>query len=198
MKRATLSTFACAMPFRRILTLGLGLGIVLALGSCGSDGPNCAANPTAAGCTPPTTTLPTPRPPFVLDSGSGTLEFLTALFRPLATTETGSLEVTVDWTFAANDVDVFIARGNCSFDQFVNEQCTIGAAATSTTTKPERARLANQPAGTYTVVVANFGPGDESIAYQVVFTPGTSSSSSAHSPASGRIAKPARALRERP
>jgi hypothetical protein len=192
------STFACAMPFRRILTLGLGLGIVLALGSCGSDdGPNCTANPTAAGCPPPPTTVPPQRPPVVLDSGSGSLPLLNALFRPLATTETGSLEVTVDWTFAANDVDIFIARGNCSFNQFVTEQCAIAASATSTTTKPERARLANQPAGTYTVIVANFGPGDESIAYQVVFTPGTSSSSSADS-ASGRIAKPARLLRERP
>jgi hypothetical protein len=186
--------------FRRILTLGLGLGIVLALGSCGggSDGPNCAANPTAPGCTPPPTTLPPPRPPVVLDSGSGSLPLFTALFRPLATTETGSLEVTVDWTFAANDVDIAITRGNCSFDQFVTDQCAIAASATSTTTKPERARLANQPAGTYTVVIANFGPGDESIAYQVVFTPGTSAASSAESPASGRIAKPTRGLRNRP
>ncbi len=104
----------------------------------------------------------------------------------------------MDWTFAANDVDIFIARGNCSFDQFVTEQCAIATSATSTTTKPERARLANQPAGTYTVVVANFGPGDESIAYQVVFTPGTSASSSADSPASGRIAKSTRGLRHRP
>jgi hypothetical protein len=171
------------------MTLGLGLGLLLALGSCGSDGPDCGATPTAAGCpSPPPTTLPAQRPPIVLDSGSGTLEFLTALFRPLATTETGSLEVTVDWTFAANDVDIYIARGNCSFNQFVAEQCAIATAATSTTTKPERARLANQPAGTYTVVVANFGPGDESIAYQVVFTPGTSSSS--HSAAGSRMAKP--------
>ena len=103
----------------------------------------------------------------------------------------------MDWTLAANDVDIFIARGNCSFDQFVTEQCTIAAEAISTTAKPERARLANQPAGTYTVVIANFGPGDESIAYQVVFTPGTSAASSGVSPTSGGIAKPTRGLRNR-
>jgi hypothetical protein len=187
------------MQFGRILTIGLGLGIVLALGSCGSDKPDCGANPLAAGCPPPpTTTLPAQRPPIVLDGGSGTLEFLTALFRPLGTTETGSLEATVDWTFPANDVDIFIARGNCSFDQFVSEQCAIAASAVSTTTKPERARLANQPAGTYTVVIANFGPGDESIAYQVVFTAGTSAASAAGSPASGRIPKSTRGLRNGP
>ncbi|HUG38711.1 MAG TPA: hypothetical protein VML54_17260 [Candidatus Limnocylindrales bacterium] len=186
------------VSMKRAVFTGLGLGIVLALGSCGSDAPDCGANPLAAGCPPPpTTTLPAQRPPVVLDSGSGTLEFLTALFRPVAITETGSLEVTVDWTFAANDVDIFIARGNCSFIQFVTEQCAIAASAISTTSKPERARLANQPAGTYTVVVANFGPGDESIAYQVVFTPGTSSSSAGVA-ATGGTAKPRRLLRGRP
>lgn len=157
------------------------------LSACGSDGPT----------TPPVTTppSPTPRPPVVLDKGEGQLPALVALVRPLATTETGAFDVTVDWTFAANDIDVALARGNCTFEQLVDDQCTISAETTSDTAKPEKLRLANQPAGTYTLVVPNFGPGDESIAYQVVFTPGTAAAAASRDSAGGRLDKGKRLLR---
>jgi hypothetical protein len=96
---------------------------------------------------------------------------------------------------ATNDIDVFLARGNCTFEQFITEQCTISAASTSTTAKPERVRLANQPAGTYTLVVANFGPQDESIAYQAVFTSGTAAASASNGASEARARKAAQLLR---
>jgi hypothetical protein len=163
---------------RRNLALATAVAVALLLGGCGGESGGCANNPTGPGCQPSPSPSPVvTRNPVVIDAGEGSLPVLVALFRTLATTETGSLDVVVDWTFATNDVDIFLARGDCSFDQFVAGGCTIAAAATSTTTKPERVRLANQPAGTYTLIVPNFGPGDESISYQVIFTPGTTAAS---------------------
>jgi hypothetical protein len=173
---------------RRTLTLTTGLALAVMLGACGgSDGVTTPASPTP----PP----PTPRPPVVLDRGDGQLPALVALVRPIATTETGAFDVTVDWTFATNDIDVGLARGNCSFDQVIADQCAFAAESTSTTAKPEKLRLANQPAGTYTLVVVNFGPEDESIAYQVVFTPGTAAASASHGAPAARVRKAAQLLR---
>jgi hypothetical protein len=173
---------------RRTLTLTAASALAVMLGACGgSDGPT-----TPVTTTPP---APTPRPPVVLDRGEGQLPALFALLRPLATTETGAFDVTVDWTFATNDIDVGLARGNCSFEQLIAEQCAFAAESTSTTAKPERIRLANQPAGTYTLVVLNFGPEDESIAYQVVFTPGTAAASASQDASEARVRKAATLLR---
>jgi hypothetical protein len=72
----------------------------------------------------------------------------------------------------------------------------MAASATGTTTKPERLRLLNQPAGTYTLIVANFGPGDESISYQVIFTPGTSAASASRGSVAAPAAKIGRLVRE--
>lgn len=150
--------------------------LAVMLAACHTDKP-CSSNPAGAGCPPVTVATPTPHPSVLLDHGEGTLPARFVLIRPVATTETGAFDVTVDWTFGANDVDIYLARGNCSFDQFVADQCAIAAASESTTAKPEKIRLANQPPGTYTLIVGNVGPGQESIAYQVVFTPGTASAS---------------------
>jgi hypothetical protein len=155
------------MPRLRLFAV---LGLSFGLGACGNDGPT---NPISTTTPPP----PTPRPPVVLDRGEGQLPAFNVLVRPLATAETGAFDVTVDWTFASNDVDVAIARGACSFEQLISAECTLLGMTTSVTTKPERLRVANQPAGTYTLLIANFGPDDESIAYQAVFTPGTSAAS---------------------
>ena len=175
---------------QRTSILAAGATLTLLLAGCGSKDTGCGSNPTGPGCQPSPSPSPTARPAVVIDRGEGSLPELTVLLRPVSTTETGAFDATVDWTFAANDVDVFLARGNCSFEQFVQDQCTIAAGSMSTTAKPERIRLANQPAGTYTLGVVNFGPGDESVAYQLVFTPGTAAASTSDSAASAAAARP--------
>jgi hypothetical protein len=165
-----------------------GATLAVMLAGCGSHDSGCGSNPTDPSCRPsPSPSTVTTRPPFVLDHGEGTLPARFVLIRPVATTETGTFDVTVDWTFAANDIDVYLARGTCSFDQIVADQCAIAAASESTTAKPEKIRLANQPAGTYTLIVGNVGPGQESIAYQVVFTPGTTSAGAPAGSASSHV-----------
>jgi hypothetical protein len=153
----------------RVLSVVAGLLWIAGLTACGG-GSDPIVRPT------PT---PTPTPPVVLSSGGGALEVgFIAMAQPIVTTSSGALEVTVDWTFATNDIDVLLARGACSFEQLDAGQCNIAASATSATAKPERVRTSGA-AGTYTLFVENNGPADDSASYQAVFFAGASSASEA-------------------
>jgi uncharacterized protein YfaP (DUF2135 family) len=123
----------------------------------------------------------------VVVQGGDTLEAEVAGRLPFTTTRAGSLQATVDWTYATNDLDVAIVQGDCSFEQAAAGQCTVLAISVSTTAKPERITVNSAAAGTYTLFIENTGPGDESISFQVVLTPSatgavspTASSRSAH------------------
>ena len=137
--------------------------LVALLVSCGDDTP--------VAMTPPTTQPPPPPPPRVVIEGSGSLEVDFVGRLPFISPLPGRLDVTVDWTFATNDVDVYLARGVCSFDQFFDDMCDVIATAESFTAKPERLSVASAGMGSYTLFVGNFGPEDESLSWQVVLTP---------------------------
>jgi hypothetical protein len=102
-----------------------------------------------------------------------------ALRVPFTTTQSGRLDVTAEWTFVTNDVDVYLARGNCTFDQFNANACDIAVFSESETAKPEKVRLSGAAAGSYTLFIGNRGPTDESVSFQVVLAPGASSASDA-------------------
>lgn len=154
----------------RVFASVLGAAIALSLGACGGGGGG--GGPT----TPTSTPVPTPTPPSVVSQGNGfPLEAGFVGLVNFTTTRTGTLEATVDWTFAANDLDVLITRGNCDFDQLIAQQCTILTFSDSASAKPEKIRTDNAAAGTYTLFVENIGPGDESVSFQVVLTPTTAS-----------------------
>jgi hypothetical protein len=82
---------------------------------------------------------------------------------------TGALDSTVDYTYADTVLLVWIAKGQCTFEQFSAEQCQY-VASSFAGGKPRKVTAAGQTAGTYTHIVGNFGPKDEGISYQVVFT----------------------------
>jgi hypothetical protein len=137
--------------------------LLLVLNACGGGG---------SGSPSPVPTPTPPPPPQVVASGTGL--FIEAEFVgrvPITTTRAGSLEATVDWTFATNDVDVALVRGDCSFDQLIALQCPILAVSASITAKPERIRTDGAAAGAYTLFIENTGPDHESISFQVVHTP---------------------------
>ena len=76
----------------------------------------------------------------------------------------------VDWTFAANDLDVYVTPATCSFEQLIADQCSVLGFSESVTAKPERVRITNLAAGNYILWVANAGPGDDRLSYQVILT----------------------------
>jgi hypothetical protein len=58
-------------------------------------------------------------------------------------------------------------------------QCDFAGFSESTTSKPERVTVANAPAGTYTILVINWGPDQESFSYQAALTTGGTAASAA-------------------
>jgi hypothetical protein len=85
------------------------------------------------------------------------------------TTATGTIEATVDYTFADTTLAVWIANGRCTADQFEADQCQMLATSFSGG-KPRKVALADRAAGSYTLIAGNAGPRDESVSFQVVFT----------------------------
>jgi hypothetical protein len=173
---------------------GAGLALacaVLLLPACGGDGPT---RPTT------TTTLPPPPPaPIVVTQGAGPIAVDDVGFIEFTTGAVGRLDITVDWTFVTNDVDVFLVRGTCTDDQILNGTCSFLTFSVSATAKPERLSVPNAPAGRYTLYAANFGPGDESASFQVVLTPNASNLAAGQSLRSGErvgMKHPLRGLRE--
>jgi hypothetical protein len=84
------------------------------------------------------------------------------------TGQTGTLDVTVDWTFDSNDIDFGLVRGTleealspaCEED---TPDCPLEIVMTAATlTKPEVMTVPNLPAGNYIVVVVNFGETEDS------------------------------------
>jgi hypothetical protein len=169
------------MSLVRAVRVSVGsLCISMAGIGCGGSG----GGPTTAGSPPPT---PVPQPvTSLISQGSSPLGPSTVAPVPFTTTSLGTLDITVDWTFASNDVDIFLARGTnpCSLETFNDRSCGFIATEESTTMKPSRLRAANIAPGAYSLYVANFGDGDESVAWQVVLT--TVSGSSLPSAASSQ------------
>jgi hypothetical protein len=150
----------------------------LVLPSCGTDKP-CSSNPTGPGCV----TSPTPPPPpaqvtRVISSGGGSLESHVFVPSVFTTTAAGTLGIEVNWTFASNDIDIYLARGAdpCTEEAFNNRTCGFIATEESNSMKPEKLTVPGLAAGTYTLYVANFGDTDESVAYQVTLTSTSASS----------------------
>jgi hypothetical protein len=152
-----------------VLSLAMSAVLIGLLVAYGGSSPT--APPTPA---PP----PPPPPPSVVSTGQGAMDAnFVGRAAPFATSLTGTLEVTVDWAFATNDIDVFLARGDCTPQQFVATQCNIGALSTSASAKPESVQLTGAAPGTYTLLLGNVGPDRESLSWQVVLTPSASSGS---------------------
>jgi hypothetical protein len=109
-----------------------------------------------------TTTLPTQ--PFAnLPAGA-------VAFAEITINGTGSLTGTADWTFASNDIDVYVTAPSCRATDIVElTGCQAVGRTTAVTTKPERLTV-NVTQGNYRVWVANFGPSAESGTLQMTAT----------------------------
>jgi hypothetical protein len=153
----------------------------LLLPSCGGGGGSgggCSSNPAGPGCQASPSPTPPPSVTRVVSQGSYQLESKAAVAVVFTTTAAGTVGITVDWTFATNDVDIFLARGSepCTVETLNARSCGIIATEESTSMKPEKLTVPGLAAGTYTLYVANFGDTDESVAYQVTLTSTSASS----------------------
>jgi hypothetical protein len=154
------------------------LAFALTLGGCGHD--DCTKNPTGPGC--PVTTTTTTLPPAVrtlIQSSNVSLPSSTLWVNEFTTPKNGTLDITVDWTFASSRIGVYVVREACTLDQFNARTCKF-VTTSETTQKPRTITLTGFTAGTYQLLIGNFANADESISYQIgLTTGGTASSASA-------------------
>jgi hypothetical protein len=166
---------------RRKLALAPAVAFALLLGACGGSENRQCPNPADATCPSPS---PTPTPVVRTLIGEGSFSGLGERFIaeiPFQLGTRATIEATVDWTFATDDVDVFIVRGRCTLDQFNTGTCPFAAFATNTSTKPERVTAPNQEEGSYNLYILNLGPAEESVSFQIVQVTGGSASSASTS-----------------
>jgi len=139
----------------------VGLLLALLLPACGSSTPT----------TPPTPApTPTPCTQTTLLQTSGSLPARNLIRLPFSSTGSGRLDITVDWTFAASQIGVYLVTANsCLIDQFNAGTCTF-LLRSETTAKPRKVSAPNIAAGNYELLLANFASQDESLAVQVVLS----------------------------
>lgn len=161
---------------RRLFALATAVAFALLLGGCGGgDDPPCL-NPTAPGCQP--SPLPSPEVrTLILEGSFSGLEELMLARVPFDTPSTGRIEATVDWTFATDDVDIYLVRGTCTLDQFNTGTCPFVTFSESASTKPETISAGNQAASSYSLYIGNRGPAQESVSFQIFLVTGGSASS---------------------
>jgi len=138
--------------------------------------PACGGDHVTAPTPPPPSPSPVPVTSVIAEGSFSGLPPQLGVAGTFTTTVTGDLEFIVDWTFATNNLDLLLFRGECSEDQFNAGQCTAGDTADSSTAKPERVGISSAPAGVYTLVVFNLGDTEESFSYQVLLTTAGSAS----------------------
>jgi len=157
---------------RRRLALAQAVTLALMLGACGSD----PVKPDD----PPTPPPPPPEVRTLLMEGSYSgLKDRVLLAVPFNTDAAGSIEAKVDWTFASNDVDIYLVRGSCTLEQFQTAACPFVVNSDRSTAKPEKITATSQTAGSYTLYIGNWGPAEESVSFQIFgITGGAASSAS--------------------
>jgi hypothetical protein len=146
------------------VTIG-ATSLLVSLAGCGGGG----------GPTGHTAILPTPTPSpvsTVIHDDSFAVGTSTVAQDTFTTASVGTLAVTVDWAFATDDIDIFVAKGTdpCTLETFNNRTCGFLAADESTTLKPEKLTVTNLAAGAYTLYVANYGSSDEWVACHIILT----------------------------
>jgi hypothetical protein len=151
---------------------------ILVLPGCGGD-----STPTTPATPAPT---PTPCTQSVVRQVNGSLESLTLVYIPFTTNASGRLDITVDWTFAATPLGVYVVNaGTCPIDQFNADTCTY-LVSSETFVKPRKVSVPNAAAGNYELLVANFSDTDESVSGQVVLSSTTCPAFAATGPSASR------------
>jgi hypothetical protein len=145
------------------MALALAVGLV----ACGDDEDGA---PTTPGVTATPTPAPTASPGAIVTSGSDRLPARQVLNFDIRTASAGTVEVTVDYTSAGNAILVWLTDRQCSPQLFQQDRCDYLAKSLEGG-KPRVIRATNVAAGTYSVFVANDGPGDEQVSWQVTLAP---------------------------
>ena len=155
----------------RCIHLLAAVAVVALIQSCGGSSSPSAPTPT------PT---PTPAPqPQVVSQGTGVAVCrYCGSWYYFSLPSAGAVVITVDYSFSDTVLWLYIAPGHCTYEMSRAGQCSW-TVTSSPGQKPMKASM-NLGAGEYTFVIDNFGTQDETVSFQVVFTPSGSVAGLAH------------------
>ena len=155
-----------------------GVGLVLVLfAACGDD-----ANVTTPPTTPPPTPVPpTPVPATLLIQGERALEgpnergIVRVANWDFTAPEGGTLEITIGYLHDDSQILVWVTDRLCNKWQFERDECFYLTRSLEGS-RPRMFTVTGVEAGGYSLFVANDGPHDEQIGYEVLLRPGPSGS----------------------
>jgi hypothetical protein len=102
-------------------------------------------------------------------SQTRTLPVLESFGVAFAAQRNGTVDVNVDWSSAANDIQVYATEGSCaSFATLQSGGCDVIARSESPTAKPETITFSALKGTTYTVFAVNLGPGSDTVTIQLI------------------------------
>ena len=145
--------------------LALGLGAALLFPACGGN------QVTSPGSSPPPPTM-APCTQVTVFQGGAAFPPSTLDTESFSTSTTGRLDVTLDWTFPDSRFGVYVVQGACNLQQFNARSCNF-LLRSDTGPKPRRVSAPNVAAGSYSLLIGNFGSQNESVSTQVVLSSST-------------------------
>lgn len=154
------------MTCRSISLIPTVVLLAMTLAGCGGDGGGGVAGPD-----PMPSPAPPPPPVRTLIRQGSSSELAVGRVRGFVfdTSAVGTIDGRVDWTFDDNYMAVFIG-GRCPGEVFTPELCHVQASADGFAPKPKTIMLRNASPGEHILWVANRGPRQESISFQLFFT----------------------------
>ena len=152
-----------------------GVCLVLALfTACGDDAsvttPPTPAPPTPVPPTPPTQIIAGERAVGAPHPGRATL-----VSWDFTTPEAGTVDVTISYLHDDSQILVWVTNRVCNRWQFERDECFYLTKSLEGP-RPRTLTVSGVEAGGYSLFVANDGPHDEQIGYEVFLTPGASGS----------------------
>jgi hypothetical protein len=141
------------------------LGSLVALSGCGGGG-----GPTTIPTPAPT---PTPCTQSMVEQDAETIDSFNLIYFDFPVPESGRLDVTLDWTFAASSMGFYLVPANtCTLEQFNSRSCTFVIRSEPSSGKPRKLSLPVVNAGNYRWVVGNFASVQESFSLAIVLSKG--------------------------
>ena len=136
------------------------------LAAC-SDSTPTATTPPVTTATTTTTTQPAAT---VIMEGTAPLQARTVYYTDVTTPSAGRITVTVDYGSASNQILLWLTDRRCSYAMFDRDDCDYLVKSLEGP-KPRVMTSPTVAAGTYTLFVANDGPGDDQVTYRVTLAP---------------------------
>jgi hypothetical protein len=130
--------------------------------------PGCKGNAGGTTSATPPVTTPTCQQTTVLERASA-LDANGYVYQTFSTSQTGRIDITVDWTFPASPISLYLVEEACTIDHLLGGGGCAALTFSQSGAKPRRASHFTGP-GRYAVIVVNGASQDESISMHVVLS----------------------------